>query len=99
MPADLHRPEIFEQEGWHYELPDGEFLFAYDRQAWQLEIAVQAPVRSEPVQIRYELSPNEPTEGKTRLAWGYVLDRDSGRMERIAMQALADAVCAATKCC
>ena len=72
---------------------DGEFLSAYDRQDWQPEFLVQAPVQSEPVQVQYELSPNEPTEGKARLAWGYVLDRDSGRMERIAMQALADTVC------
>ena len=72
---------------------DGEFLSAYDRQDWQPEIAMQAPVQSEPVQVEYELSPNEPTEGKARLAWGYVFSRDSGRIERIAMQALADTVC------
>ena len=75
------------------EILDGEFLSAYDRQDWQPEIAMQAPVQSEPVQVEYELSPNEPTEGKARLAWGYVLGRDSGRMERLAMQALADTVC------
>lgn len=72
---------------------DGEFLSAYDRQAWQPEIAVQPPVQSEPVQVQYELSPNEPTDGKARLAWGYVLGRENGRMERIAMQALADVIC------
>ena len=72
---------------------DGEFLSAYDRQDWQPEIAVQAPVRSEPVQVQYELSPNEPTESKARMAWGYVLGRYSDRMECIAMQALADVIC------
>lgn len=72
---------------------DSEYLSAYDRQEGQPEFLMQKPVQSEPVRLRYEISPNEPLENKARLAWGYVLGDYTCWEETIAMSVLADALC------
>ena len=72
---------------------DGEYLSAYTREEQRTEIPWQAPVKPAPVQTFYEISPNESTVNRARLAWGYVLGGHSCREERMGVQALADTLC------
>ncbi len=76
---------------------DGEYLSAYTREEKQTEIPWQAPVKPAPVRTFYEISSNEPAEGRARLAWGYVLGDYSCREEQMAVQALADALCGSSQ--
>lgn len=72
---------------------DGEYLSAYTREERRTEVPLQAPVSPAPVCTFYEVSPNEPEEGRARLVWGYVLGDYSCREEQMAVWALADALC------
>ena len=72
---------------------DGEYLSAYSRENSTPAFSVQPPVKAAPVRICYESAPNEPTEGRSRLAFGYVLGDYTCRKEITAAQALADALC------
>ncbi len=72
---------------------DKEYLCTYSREENTPEIPMQSPVKSAPVRICYESAPNEPTEGRTRLAFGYVLGGYTCRQEAVAASVLADALC------
>ena len=72
---------------------DGEYLSAFDREDISSAISMQAPVKSAPVRVCYESSPNEPMEGRARLAFGYVLGDYACQKEILAARVLADALC------
>ena len=72
---------------------DGEYLSACDREDMVTAIPMQAAVKSAPVRTCYESAPNEPTEGRARLAFGYGLGDYTCRKEVLAAQVLADALC------
>ena len=72
---------------------DGEYLSAYDREDMVPAIPMQAPVKSAPVRACYESAPNEPTQGRARLVFGYGLGDYTCRKETLAARILADALC------
>ena len=73
---------------------DGEFLKDFDRRDDQPQFVRQAPVKSGLTRAYYEISPDEPREGKARLAWDCVVGEITAcREEGMALHALADALC------
>ena len=72
---------------------DGEYLAAYDRRTDLPEFVIQKAVKSGPVQAYYESSPSEPQENRARLAWATVLGTYEDREARVAISAIADALC------
>ena len=72
---------------------DEEYLSAYDRCPAPEAIPPQKPVEAGTSTIYYELSPQESTEGRARLADGYVACTFRDRETLTALQALSDVLC------
>lgn len=57
--------------------------------------AMQAPVCSPLQALAYEITPEEDSDGKLRLGWGYVVGRFDQKEKLLAAQVLAETICGA----
>lgn len=74
-------------------LLDEEYLSAYTWAPRTQMADMQLPVKRDPVRIFCESAPGESGEGRSRLAFGYVLGDYTCQREIMAVRALADVLC------
>lgn len=72
---------------------DGEYLSAYTRLMDVPQIPLQQAVRPPLLRVEYPCGPQESTEGRARLALGYVLGEVPCQVEVAAVQVLSDVLC------
>ena len=72
---------------------DSEYLSGYERRPAPGAIPLQKPVDGGLAIVRYELSPQETPEGRSKLADGFVACTCRDREALTALQALSDALC------
>lgn len=70
-----------------------EYLQDYEKSERMAPPNVQQPVNGGEREVEYELSPEEKTEGRIRMAWGNVIGTFRERERLIAVQILSEALC------
>lgn len=75
------------------ELLDTEYLSHYTKQDMDIQILKQLPVNAGTTELFYELSEEEDLEGRTRLAWGFVIGDYTSREEMTATMILSEVLC------
>ena len=73
------------------------YLSEYDKEPIHFEIETQNPIKPVRREMKYEISPSESEENKTRMALGYLLCRYDEQEKNLAASVLMDTVCSSNE--